>query len=161
MSIEIQYQEAKVKASQIFSKNLLVHCPYFNQEVTLNSDGFHHLQFSDRRERSKNEQLLKFNLLPLALKIIRKSGTIQEYRKSLSPVGKKSTRDGLTIMKAVQYWALIAIVGDEDKSLKIKVILRQVGDGKITFWSVMPAMKLSRDTVDMRYRLATKGIEDD
>lgn len=65
-----QYKEAKEKASQIFSKNPLVYCPYFNQEITLNSDGFHHLQFSDRRERNKDEQLLKFNLLPLALKII-------------------------------------------------------------------------------------------
>lgn len=64
-------------------------------------------------------------------------------------------------MKTVQYWALIAIVGDEYKPLKIKVILRQVGDGKITFWSVMPAVKLSRDAIDMRHRLATKGIEDD
>lgn len=156
-----QYQEAKEKASQIFSKNLLVYCPYFNQEITLNSDGFHHLQFSDRRERNKDEQLLKFNLLPLALKVIRKSGTIQEYRKGLCSIGKKSARDGLAIMKAIQYWGLVAIVGDSNPQIKIRVILRQVGDGKLVLWSVMPAMKLSRDAIDMRHRLATKGIEDD
>jgi hypothetical protein len=61
---------------------------------------FHHLQFSARRERDKREQLLKFNLLPLALEIIRKSGTIQEYRKLLTPIGKPRswrfcTRTGL------------------------------------------------------------------
>lgn len=156
-----RYDEAKEKTKQIFQKNPNIHCPYFNQEITFNSDGFHHLQFSDRRERNKDEQILKFNLLPLALKVIRKSGTLQEYRKGLVAAGKKSARDGLTSMKMVQYWGLVAITGDENNPIKIRVILRQMGDGKITFWSVMPAMKLTRDMVDFRRNLAKKGIEDD
>ncbi len=160
MDLEIQYKEIKERASGIFSKNHLINCPYFNQEITLNSDGFHHLQFSDRRERNKEEQILKFNLLPLALKVIRKSGTIQEYRKELLPLGKKSARDGFTVMKVVQYWGLVAIVSD-DNPLKIRVVLRQIGDGKIIFWSVMPAIKLTRDMADFRRSLAKKGIEDD
>ena len=159
MTEEEKYSKLKERAKLIFQKKPLIFCPYFNQEITLNSDGFHHLQFSSRRERNKNEQILKFSLVPLAINIIKKSGTIQEYRKSLCPVGKKSEKDGLTLMKMVEYWGLVAITGNN--SIKIRVILRRVGDGKIIFWSVMPAIKLSQDRIEIMHNLAKQGIEDD
>jgi len=153
-----RYLKLKEKAKLIF-QDKLVYCPYFNQEITLNSDGFHHLQFSDRRERNKNEQILKFSLVPLAIKVIKKSGTIQEYRKGLLSVGKKSKRDGLTPMKMVEHWGLVAIVGNN--LIKIRVILRRIGNGRIIFWSVMPAMRLSQDKIEIMHNLAKQGIEDD
>ncbi len=159
MVTEDKFEETKARAKETFDKNPLVHCPYFGQEITLSSDGFHHLQFSDRRERNKDEQVLKFNLLPLALKVVRKSGTVQEYRKNLYAVGKKSKRDGLTLMKEVEFWAFVAIIGDTP--IKIRVILRRIGDGKIILWSVMPAAKLKRDETEKMKVLAKKGIEDD
>jgi len=159
MISEDKFEETKSKAKDIFDKNSLVHCPYFGQEITLNSDGFHHFQFSDRRERNKDEQVLKFSLLPLAIKVVRKSGTVQEYRKNLCAVGKKSKKDGLTLMKEVEFWAFVAIVGD--MPIRIRVILRRIGDGKIILWSVMPASKLKRDETEKMKVLAKKGIEDD
>ena len=109
-------------------------CPHFKTQVVLNSDGFHHLQFSARRERNKREQLLKFRLLPLALHIIRQLGTVQEYPKLLTPVGKAG--HGVIPMKDVEYWGLVAIVGQ--RQIKVRAVLRRVGTGNITFWSVMP-----------------------
>ncbi len=97
------------------------------------------MQFSGRREREKKAQLLKFSLLPLALEIISKAGTIQEYRSGLRPVGKVSKSNGSVPMKNVEYWGLVAIV--RENKIKVRVILRRVGDGKITFWSVMPDVK--------------------
>jgi len=44
-------------------------------------------------------------------------------------------------MKIVNYWVFIAIVGEENQ-IKVKTILRRVGDGNIIFWSVMPYSKL-------------------
>ncbi len=145
------FEERKVKAKQIFERQKTVYNPYFHADIILNADGFHHLQFSARRERNKTEQILKFNLLPLALAIIKKSGTIQEYRNTLTSFGPKS-KDGFTKMKNVEYWGLIAIVGDN--KIKVKVILRKVGDGNITFWSVMPYSKLKNQ------KLADEGIEE-
>ena len=98
------FNERKEKARQIYSSYTKIYNPYFKTEIILNSDGFHHLQFSARRERNKREQLFKFSLLPLGLEIIKKSGTIQEYRKILTAVGKKSARDGAVLMKNVEYW---------------------------------------------------------
>ena len=109
---ENYFDDKKEKARQIYSGHTKIYNPYFKTEIILNSDGFHHIQFSARRERDKREQLFKFRLLPLGLEIIKKSGTIQEYRKILTAVGKKSARDGATPMKNVEYWGLVAIVGE-------------------------------------------------
>ena len=152
------YNKLKEKAKQIFEANPIIYCPYFSEHITFNSDGFHHLQFSNRRERNKNEQNLKFSLLSLAIKIIKKSGTIQEYRTGLCEVGKKG-KDGFTKTKNVEYWGLEAIVGEN--KIKVRTILRRIGDGKIIFWSVMPTIKLNCDKLDLMRNLAKKGIEDD
>lgn len=148
----------KDKAKKIFEGNLLVFCPYFDTHITLNSEGFHHLQFSNRHERTKDEQNLKFSLLPLAIAIIKKSGTIQEYRAGLCEFGKKG-KDGFIKTKNVEYWGLEAIVGEN--KIKVRTILRRIGDGKIIFWSVMPTVKLNCDKLEIMRSLAKKGIEDD
>jgi hypothetical protein len=156
MEPDINYfNERKEKTKQIYLAQKSVYNPYFKTPIILNSDGFHHLQFSARRERGKREQLLKFNLLPLALDIIKKSGTIQEYRKLLTPIGKPSARNGAVPMKEVQYWGLVAIVGE--KQIKVRAVLRKIGDGNITFWSVMPYSKIKQG----HQKVFTEGIEDD
>src|SRR5665213_4537136 len=114
-----------------------IHCPYFEGPVTLNADGFNHLTHkSNRQPRNVNEQKLKLRLLKRALRVIRKAGTLQEYRRGMESYGKQG-RDGFTKMKQVEYWAFHDIVG-EKRPFLIRVIVRRVGDGKHHFWSVMP-----------------------
>ncbi|MCR4279392.1 MAG: hypothetical protein NUV78_01495 [Candidatus Zambryskibacteria bacterium] len=154
MEIDATYfEERKEKAHSVYAVQKSVYNPYFKTEVIFNSDGFHHLSFSARRERNKKEQLLKFSLLPLAIGIIKKSGTLQEYRTGLTTIGKIG-KDGLTPAKATEYWGFVAIVGES--KIKIKVILRRIGDGNITFWSVMPFSKLKGGQ-----KLYTNGIEEE
>ncbi len=156
MEIDPQlFTETKEKTEKMYLLHKELYCPYFKQSIILNSDGFHHLQFSDRRERNKMEQLLKFRLFRFATGIIEKSGTIQEYRNMLMPIGKKSKQDNSTKMKRVEFWGLVAIVGE--KSKKIKVILRRVGDGNIIFWSVMPYSKIRNG----EQKMFVEGIEED
>lgn len=153
--LENYFLERKEKTKAVYLSKKEIYSPYFQKNIVLNSDGFHHLQFSARRERNKKEQLLKFSLLPLAFQIVKKSGTIQEYRKTLAPVGEKSKRDGFVSAKEIEYWGLVAIVGS--KLIKIKVILRRVGDGNINFWSVMPYSKIKGGN----QKLFIDGIEDE
>jgi len=77
------FSQRKEKAKTIYNRQKSVSNPYLKSQVILNSDGFHHLQFSARRERDKKEQLLKFSLLPLAIQIIKNAGTLQEFRRGL------------------------------------------------------------------------------
>lgn len=151
-----QFEERKAKAKELYSSKRAIYNPYLGCEVVLNSDGFHHLQFSARHERTKKEQLLKFRLLPLALETIRRSGTLQEYRRSLQPIGKPSAR-GETAIKQVEYWGFVAILGKQESPVKIRTVLRRVGDGHVIFWSVMPYNKFRRG----EQRLSTAGIDDD
>ena len=152
---DMPFEDKREKARQVFEQQRVIHNPYFGRDIVLNSDGFHHLQFSARRERSKEEQHLKFSLLPLAFDVIRKSGTIQEYRKALIPIGKRHSRDGSVKMKTVEYWGLMAIVGS--CPIRIRTILRRVGDGNITFWSVMPHSKIKNG----KQRLASEGLDEE
>ena len=147
------FNERKEKARTIYNAQRNLFNPYLKTQVVFNSDGFHHLQFSARRERNKKEQLLKFSLLPLAIGVIKNSGTLQEHRKGLTTFGKKA-RDGFTPTKTAEYWGFVAIVGNSQ--IKIKVVLRRIGDGNITFWSVMPFSKLKGGQ-----KLYTEGIEDE
>ncbi len=146
MEVDPQHFAArKQKAEAIYNRQDSIPCPYFSVPVVLNADGFHHLQFSARRERNKREQLLKFRLLPLALQVIRKSGTVQDYRKTMAPIGKKSKQNGFVPMKEIEYWGFVAIVG-ELTPVRIRVIIRRVGTGNIIFWSVMPHTKIKNGT---------------
>lgn len=151
------FESKKQKAHTIYQDQKTIFSPYFKTDVILNSNGFHHLQFSDRHERSKEEQLLKFTLLPLGLKIIRQAATLQEYRKLLCPIGEKPSSGGSRVMKMVEWWGFVAIFVEQD--IKIRVILRRVGDGNITFWSVMPFNKFRKG--DRKQKLFIDGIEDD
>ena len=149
----VYFNERKERARAVYDARRSIYNPYLKSQVILNSDGFHHLQFSARRERDKREQLLKFSLLPLALVIIKNSGTLQEYRKGLVAIGKKG-KDGLMPTKTVEYWGFVAIIGKNH--IKIKTVLRRVGDGNVTFWSVMPFSKLKDGQ-----KLYADGIEDE
>lgn len=151
----VYFEQKKQKAHEIYTAQRTIYSPYFKTEVVLNSDGFHHLQFSARRERSKEEQVLKFTLLPLGLRIIQQATTLQEYRKLLSPVGHTSHNG--QVMKTVEWWGFVAIFTKQD--IKVRVVLRRAGNGNITFWSVMPYNKLGNS--ERRQKLFTAGIEDD
>jgi len=156
MDIDPKYfEERKTKAEHLYASRRTIYNPYLNSEVVLNSDGFHHLQFSARTERSKKEQLLKFRLLPLGLETIRRAGTLQEYRKILQPIGRASARGG-TVMKHVEYWGFAAILGRQEEPVKLRTILRRVGDGNVIFWSVMPDTKFKKG----KQRLSAEGMED-
>jgi hypothetical protein len=150
------YRGLRDRARELFERNPRIHCPYFDTEVVLNAEGLHHLRYSAERERTKPEQMLKFGLLPLALDVVRKSGTVQEYRRIWQPIGKASARDGARPMKEVEYWGLVAIIGPRPD--KIRVILRRVGNGNVTFWSVMRGSKVLPEGGQ---RLAPDNLESD
>ena len=149
------YHRLRDRARQLFDDDPTILCPYFSERIVLNGEGLHHLRYSAERERGKPEQMLKFRLLPLALDVVRKSGTVQEYRKIWQPVGKKGA-DGMGAAKEVEYWGFVAIIGTRPD--KVRVILRRVGTGNITFWSVMRGSKILPDG---RQRLAPENLEAD
>lgn len=152
-----RYKKEKVEADALYKTIGQILCPYFGTEVLFNGEGFNHLIYSDGRERDKRVQLRKFDLLKTVPEILKKAGTVQEYRKQLCKYGKRKA-DGFFETKEMEFWGFIAIVKHHDEYMKIKIIIRRVGDGNLTFWSVMPDGNLkARDT----YHLATGDLSED
>lgn len=152
------FQERKQKAKSLYTSHRAIYNPYLDCDVLLTSDGFRHLQFSARRgrERPTKEQLLRFSLLPLAFELIRRSATVQEYRRTMTPVGKPSARGEISL-RHVEYWAFIAILERNRRRVKLRVVLRRIGTENVTFRSVMPYGKFRRG----EGRLSTGDIEDE
>lgn len=145
------------KARAFYDSVGSINCPYFNTEVSFNAMGFHHLQFSAGSERTKQAQIHKFALLESVVEILGKSGTVQQYRKQLGTVGRKKGKSGMKDTKVMTYWAFEGILGTGEKMHRVKVIVRQIGDGKRHFWSVMSDTKLNRKS---NHSLATEDVID-
>lgn len=137
--INQHYQLVIKKAKSEYGLLKSVYCPCLKETIHFNTDGFHHLRFEiSGRERSKTEQIYKLNLIPLIIPVIKNATKIDEYRTNSVRIGRKKK----ALIKNVEYWAMIAIVGLGNT--KTKVILRRVGTGKIVFWSIMKLTKQKR-----------------
>lgn len=139
------FKQEKDRAKALYQKQSIIYSPYFKRNVYLTAKGFHHLEFTGHNKRPINEQLFKFRFLELGLKIIETSSTIQEYRIDYNS----------RIQRTIEYWGMVAIIGKNN--FKIRIVLRRVGKGKISFWSVMPYSKISKD----RQRIYDAGVTDE
>jgi len=134
------YRKIKENAENFYKKISRLNCPAFNNEtVYFNSEGFHHLIYKKKSERSKNDQITKFKLLPIAKEIISISTTFQEYDEGLVEISRKRFKKKVKETVAVRYWGLVAII----RNKKVKVIVRQIGHGQKHFFSVIPAWTIS------------------
>ncbi len=113
-----------------------VYSPVLRSSIFFNSNGWHHLRYdSNRSERKRIIQLNKFRFFQDAVSTIKKSTTIQEYRRvSVENYEKES------VIEWFAFWSIISFT----RQIRIKVIVRRVGgfDGQYHFWSVMPFWSL-------------------
>ena len=56
------------------------------------------------------------------------------YKSNLRTEQHKKER--LKTMKVVRYWAFVAIIKNYQR--RIKIVIKQVGNGHIHFWSIIP-----------------------
>lgn len=134
--------QRKAEAKAVYDAIGQVRCPYFNGEVHFNSEGFEHLLFKSwNKTRSRVEQYTRLRLIPLAVSVIKKSGTMQEYDERNIFVRRQSKGGWTRVMKLAKYYIFIAIIND----LRMKIIVREVTGGKRNFYSVYPSWKTEND----------------
>ena len=132
---ETKYRELLNSRRVEYKGYVPTYCIAIRAYVFFNADGFNHLRFrTDGSPRKQDEQMYKLGLLPLVISVIKSATSVEKYQRRMSPVGRKK-ENGVRIMKEIEYWAIIAIVGRQN--VKLKVVLRRIGTGKIHFWSVM------------------------
>lgn len=133
-----KFKELKQKVELEYGSIDHIYSPALKAPIFFTAEGLHHLRYdSSRAERGKRAQRNKFLYFKSAIEIIKKSNTIQEYRRRLMPVGKPD-KSGLRRTKWVEWFAFF-VVTSFSKPTRIKVVVRRVGvDGQYHFWSVMP-----------------------
>lgn len=109
-----------------------VECPAFpGERVVFNAKGFSHLMYQGsgkEKSRPEKESLTRVSLIPRAVKLLKIMPLAQE-ESEYEVEGKRC-----------KYWAFEAVVDDK----RIKVVVRQLGNGKKHFWSVIPGWRKAR-----------------
>jgi len=78
------YEKLKADTQSFYTTIGRVFSPAFGQEIHFPSEGFNHIVFKgNRSEREKSSQMLRFKLLPLAVKLVKLATTYQEYEETI------------------------------------------------------------------------------
>src|SRR5580698_7078199 len=99
------YQIKKDAARRVYSERRLLYSPFFKQSVFLGPEGFQHLCASAKGERSREEQIQRFIVLPLGLHILETTKTLRGHRKRrvAIPSGGSPRKK----WKLVQWWTFV------------------------------------------------------
>ena len=117
-----------------------VWCKCLHRGNNFNAQGFHHLLYDGLgHERSQSEQRYKLLLIPLIPSVLA-TAPDATYKKVKERINRKKDSP----VKEIEYWSLTALVG-RDRDVKVKVILKRVGNGQIIFWSVMRLKTSKKD----------------
>lgn len=152
------YEKLRADTHAFFLTLKPIHSPALNELVHFSAESFNHILYKgSRRERDRSSQIMRFKLLPRAIKLIGYSTTYQEYEETIKEFEVKTRKTKTRKSKKVQYWGIIAIT----ENRKIKVILRKIGDnGILHFWSIIPAWTTNKFR-DTKFVSTMKGNPDE
>lgn len=152
------YEKLREDSLNFYNSIGTVFCPAFNQKIVFSAEGFNHIVFKRKRsERERSSQILRFKLLPLAVKLVKLSATYQEFEETLKEFEVKSFKKKIKKSRPVRYWGIIAIIDNR----KIKVIIRKIGDeGTMHFWSIVPAWTTNKYR-DCKFITTMKGTPEE
>ncbi len=131
------YQVARKEAEELYATFGKVHCPALgNEPVHFTSEGFNHLVYKTaQKPRDEKVQIMKFELLGRTKFIIEASTTFQEYEESFEYMARDKHGQMVKENFLVRCWGFVAVI----KNFRVKVVVRQVGNGNKHFYSVIPA----------------------
>ena len=141
---EQEFKEVKEKGEEFYKILDEIYCPYFKEKISFNAQGLEHLKYKQRgKSRLEQDQYMRFKLIYLAPEVLKISSSLQgiwetkkfEYVKVHGRVDK--------ILKNVTYFEFIAII----KRNRIKVIVKQIENGKKIFWSIIPFWGMNKETM--------------
>ena len=134
--IEIKnFEEVKNKCEEYYKTLTPVQCPYFQKQIGFNSQGLEHLKFKNHtRPRNPRDQYLRFRLIHLAPQILKLSRTVQGILKTKEFERMRVHSRTENILTHISYFEFIAILED----VRVKVIVKQIADGELFFWSIIP-----------------------
>ena len=136
-----EMEQIKQKAEVFYHSLKSIPCPYLEGSVVFNAKGLRHLKFkSDRVARPLKEQYIRLKLLYLVPEVLKKSHTVQGVWNMRKFEEQKINKRKENILKDVIYYEFIAVI----KSVRIKIIIKEVLGGEKHFWSVIPSWGIDK-----------------
>lgn len=133
------YTELRQKAKELYDSFESVRCPALNNEfVNFTSEGFTHILYRTKKsERDKSTQIMRFELLAKAKKLIELTTTYQEHEEYYRTVERRRFKRKVLEQESINDWGLIGVIDN----FRIKVVIRKIGNGQNQFHSVIPAWR--------------------
>lgn len=139
-----EFKEIKEKGEEIYKSFGEVYCPFFKEKVSFNAQGLEHLKYK-RRDKSRHDkdQYMRFKLMHLAPEVLKISSSVQGIleTKKFEDIKFHSRVD--KVLKSVTYYEFIAVI----KRNRVKVIIKQIEEGKKVFWSIIPFWGMNQETM--------------
>ncbi len=130
------YSEIRKYSKELYDTFSKVFSPALGQYIHFTSNGFNHLIYkSAKKERDKKTQILRFDLIKRAKIILERSTTFQEFEEEMEYTRVNRYGKYQSVNLVVKYWGFVAIID----RFRVKVVVRQVGNSKAEFYSVIPA----------------------
>lgn len=97
--------------------------------------------------------MVRFELLKKIPEILRGMKFYQEYQSIKKLIEVKKNKQTFLEYKEIQYWAFIAIMNN---TTRVKIIIRQIGQGNKILWSIIPAWRI-KGYKNIRQRILHHG----
>lgn len=130
------YAEIRKRSKELYDAFNKVFSPALGQHIHFTSNGFNHLVYKNaKKERDERIQILRFDLLEKAKTVLERSTTYQEFEEDIEYTRVNRHGKYQSVNLLVKYWGFVAVI----EKFRIKVVVRQFGNSKAEFYSVIPA----------------------
>lgn len=138
-----EFKKIKECGEELYKNFHEVYCPYFKEKVVFNSQGLEHLKFKQRgKARFEQDQFMRLKLMNLAPEVLKISSSVQGIWETKRFEHMKTNSDWSYILKSVTYYEFIAVL----QRNRVKIIVKQVENGKKIFWSIIPFWGMNKET---------------
>ncbi len=115
-----------------------VYCPYFKDYIHFTRVGFEHIKYKTKyKARNERDQYVRFKLLPVSVKVISLSHTLQGITSQKRFEERLIHNRKEIALLLVVYYEFIAIIDEK----KIKVVIKEIDNRNKVFLSIILLFK--------------------
>ncbi len=135
-----EFARIRQQAGEFYAGLGQIRCPYFQDNIHFNTEGFRHLLFKHwNRGRDHRDQFMRLKHLSRAPQILQLSRTLQGVQQANEWERRHKHGRWERLLVAVTYFEFVAVLDQR----RFKVIVKQLPDGKRIFWSLIPFWRQS------------------
>lgn len=130
-----EFQRILKQAQAYYASIGMVKCPYFQDTVQFNAQGFEHLRRKTwNRGRSRNDQFMRLKFVEIAPEILRLARTLQGVWHGHERIRRHKHGKWEEVFKPATFYEFIAVI----KERRFKVIVKETDGQAKQFWSLIP-----------------------